>query len=156
MADIAEVKQEYITTDLSYRNLADKFGMSLSKISKAAKAENWPEERKQFRDKCNTKTLNRASNTIAKRRVRVLDAADRLLDKWESCLEKVPDDDVKGVKLLAATLKDIKECSMINSKQDEKEQKLRIRAIEKQLAAQDDNKSHTITVLMQNSEEFAQ
>lgn len=152
---INDIKNEYIQTDLSLRKLSEKYGVGLTKLSTISRQEKWVELREQFRIKTDTKTINRASNTIAKRRVDILDAAGELLARWRSCLEKTPVDDVKGLKLLAATLKDIKECSMVNSKADEKEQKLRIKQIERDLKASEDGKAQIITVHMENCEDFA-
>ena len=56
MEDWLKIKTEYITTDTSYRKLAQKYGVNYSVIGARARAEGWVEERTQFIHKTHTKT----------------------------------------------------------------------------------------------------
>jgi len=49
LIDWAAIKQEYMTTDISYRRLGDKHGIHFKKIARVAKRENWVEARRQWR-----------------------------------------------------------------------------------------------------------
>ena len=89
MADWQSIKTEYITTDTSYRKLADKYGLSESYISNKAGAEGWVALRRQHRDKTVTKTLNRISTRQADKMARIDQLSDKLLDKLEQAIEEL-------------------------------------------------------------------
>ena len=72
MADWQSIKTEYITTDTSYRKLAQKYGVSYVQIGNVGREENWVELRKQHLDKTLTKSMNaigtkQAERTVSKR-----------------------------------------------------------------------------------------
>lgn len=84
-----EVKTEYITTDISYRKLADKYGVHYKVIADRGKAEGWVEQRSQHRDKTLTKTLDKISTKQANKLARIDTLTDRLLDKVERAIEEL-------------------------------------------------------------------
>lgn len=57
------LKQEYISTDISIRKLAEKHEMSFSAIAARSRRENWAEAREAFRDSLEKRTYE---NTAAK------------------------------------------------------------------------------------------
>ena len=89
MADWQAIKTEYITTDTSYRKLAQKYGIHYKVISDRGKAENWVELRSQHRDKTLTKTLSKISNKQADKMARIDDLADQLLEKLERAITEL-------------------------------------------------------------------
>ena len=89
MADWQAIKTEYITTDTSYRKLAQKYGIHYKVISERGKAENWVELRSQHRDKTLTKTLGKISNKQADKMARIDDLADKLLEKLEQAITEL-------------------------------------------------------------------
>jgi hypothetical protein len=50
-----KIENEYVTTKKSYRNLCKEFGCSLKALTDQAKKNNWPEKRKQYKNKTITK-----------------------------------------------------------------------------------------------------
>ena len=89
MADWQAIKTEYITTDTSYRKLAQKYGIHYKVISDRGKAEDWVELRSQYRDKTLTKTLDKLSTKKADKMARIDDLADRLLEKLERAITEL-------------------------------------------------------------------
>ena len=89
MADWQQIKTEYITTDTSYRKLAEKYGISEGYISTRAGAEGWVALRRQHRDKTISKTLNRISTRQADKMARIDQLSDKLLDKLEQAIEEL-------------------------------------------------------------------
>ena len=55
MADWQAIKTEYITTDTSYRKLAQKYGVHYNAVANRAKQEGWISQRNQFCDRTVTK-----------------------------------------------------------------------------------------------------
>ena len=89
MADWHAIKTEYITTDISYRKLAEKYGINYKVIADRGKSEKWGKLRSQYRDKTLTTTIDKISKKEAKRCERLMSAADRLLAKVERAIEEL-------------------------------------------------------------------
>jgi hypothetical protein len=89
MADWQAIKTEYITTQTSYRKLAEKYGIHYKVISERGKDEGWVELRSQYRDKTLTKALGKISNKQADKMARIDDLADKLLEKLERAITEL-------------------------------------------------------------------
>ena len=89
MADWQAIKTEYITTDTSYRKLAQKYGIHYKVISERGKDEKWVELRSQHRDKTLTKTLGKISNKQADKMARIDNLADQILEKLEQAITEL-------------------------------------------------------------------
>ena len=128
MADWQKIKTEYITTDTSYRKLANKYGIDSAVIGRRAKSEEWVKLRQQYIDKTQTKTLNAISNKQADRVAKLISVSDQLLEKVKALLETDAEVllDTQGLKHISGVLKDIKEIQMIKSQKDLEEQDARI------------------------------
>ena len=151
--DWQSIRTEYITTETSYRKLAQKYGVNVTNIAKKASAEGWVEQRKQFANKTQSKTLEKISQQEANRAAKVQTVADKLLQKIEA-LADLPGMVPKDVRSLVAAVKDLKEIQGIKSALDEQEQKARIANLEKQ-AEKDDGGSNAPTLVVEGlPEEF--
>lgn len=140
MADWQAIKTEYITTDTSYRKLAQKYGIHYKVISERGKDEKWVELRSQHKDRTLTKTLNKISQQEANRAAKIHSVADKLLLKIEAMVESEAPLDTKGIRALTAAVKDLKEIQSVKSALDEQEQRARIANLQKQADKEDDNK----------------
>ena len=89
MADWKKIKTEYITTDTSYRKLAQKYGIHYKVISDRGKNEKWVELRSQYRDETLTKTLDKISDKQSDKMARIDDLTDQLLDKLEQAITEL-------------------------------------------------------------------
>jgi len=82
MPDWEAIKSEYITTSISYRKLAEKWGVSFRTLADRAKREGWPIERDNYRNSVVTRTVqivsSRTSSTNANRLLRLQEAADSM------------------------------------------------------------------------------
>ena len=79
-----DIKTEYVTTKISTRALARKFGVSPSDVAKRCSREKWVEERSKFRDEVVSKAvqnqvIDRAE--IVRQELLLLDKLDSLMDK---------------------------------------------------------------------------
>ena len=131
MADWQAIKTEYITTDTSYRKLAQKHGVNVTNIAKKASSEGWVEQRKQYANDTQSKTIEAISQQQVKRAEKMQSVADKLLLKIEALVDR-PGMVPKDVRALVAAVKDLKEIQSIRSELDEKEQRARIANLEKQ------------------------
>ena len=195
MADWNEIKTEYITTDTSYRKLAEKYGLNRTLIANRGKTEKWPEMRRQHRDKTLSKTLDKIALKQAAQIARFDAVAEKLLQKLERAVEELDIQivrksekvkeieynnaekpgkrtkeviheketvqsmtsiiDRQGLKQIASALKDLKEVQMLKSELDRKEQEARIANLQKNAAADDDDKQIEV-IFGGDAEEFSQ
>ena len=134
MADWQSIKTEYITTDTSYRKLAQKYGVNHAVIGQRAKAEKWVELRRQHIDKTQTKTLNTISTKQAERTAKLIGVSDLLLDKVKSLLEADEEllVDTSIMKDVSVILKNLKDIQMIRSDADLREQEARIEKLRRE------------------------
>ena len=152
MADWQAIKTEYITTDTSYRKLAQKHGVNVTNIAKKASSEGWVEQRKQYANDTQSKTIEAISQQQVKRAEKMQSVADKLLLKIEALVDR-PGMVPKDVRALVAAVKDLKEIQSIRSELDEKEQRARIANLEKN-AGKDEVVSAPTLVVEGLPEEF--
>ena len=157
MADWQAIKTEYITTDTSYRKLAQKYGINVTTIAKTAGAENWVEERKQYATKTQAKTLEKISQQEANRAAKIHSVADKLLLKIEAMVDAAEPEDMpaKAIRALTAAVKDLKEIQSVKSALDEQEQRARIANLQKQADKEDDNKEPIRVIIGDDLSEYS-
>ena len=154
MADWQSIKTEYITTQTSYRKLAQKYGVSATQICNVGRDEKWVEQREQYLSKTTAKTLEKISQQEANRAARIHTVADKLLSKIEAMVDAVEPEDIpaKAIRALTAAVKDLKEIQSVKSALDEQEQKARIANLQKQ-AQKEDAQTDGIEVVFLAGEE---
>ena len=64
MADWKKIEAEYITTETSYRKLADKYGVDQATIARRAKKHDWVSKRQHHADKTQAKLLAQISYVL--------------------------------------------------------------------------------------------
>ena len=148
MADWQKIKTEYITTDTSYRKLAQKHGVSYNAIGNRSRQENWQELRDQHLTKTMTKTMNAIASQQASRASRLQTVADKLLTKVERLIE---DDeellvDTSTMRDISRILKDLKDIQMIRSDADMREQEARIKKLQKEAMVEKENNEVKVTI----------
>ena len=89
MADWQAIKTEYITTDTSYRKLAQKHGVSYQAICHRSQEEGWIAQREQHTNKTVSKAIDKISSKKADKVARIDDLADKLLEKLEQAITEL-------------------------------------------------------------------
>lgn len=91
MPDWNAIKSEYITTGISYRKLAEKWGVSFRTLGDRAMREKWTEERNKYRDSVGKRTVQKVrektASSAAKKLVKLQQAADSLADVIDGVFE---------------------------------------------------------------------
>ncbi len=149
MADWQAIKTEYITTDTSYRKLAQKYGVNTTNIAKRASSEGWVEQRKQNANKTLSKTLNAIGTKQAERTAKLIGVSDLLLNKVKSLLEADEEllVDTSIMKDVSIILKNLKDIQMIKSDSDMREQEARIDKLRKEAAIEKENNEIKVTIV---------
>lgn len=80
-ADWAKIEAEYITTDTSYRKLADKYNVDQATIARKAKKEDWVSKRQRHVSTTQAKVLAADTKQKVDRAAALNAAADLLLRK---------------------------------------------------------------------------
>ena len=158
MADWQSIKAEYITTNTSYRKLAQKYGVNYRTICVRSQQEGWIEQRERHTNETTTKTLNAISDKQAERAANLISVADKLLAKVNSLLETDAAvlNDTQSMKHISGVLKDIKEIQMIRSDADMREQDARIAKLRREAEREEDNNTEvTITFGSGDAERWA-
>ena len=148
MADWQAIKTEYITTDTSYRKLAQKYGVTYTNIGIRSRKEGWPELREQHNAKTITKTMNAIASNQANRAARLQTVADKLLAKVEQLVDEGEEllTDTSTMRDIARVLKDIKDIQMIRSEADLREQEARIDKLRKEAMVEKENNEVKVTI----------
>lgn len=146
MADWKKIEAEYITTETSYRKLAQKYGLNQATIAQKAKAEDWVGKRKQQASTAQALILEKDINKKVDRATRLKTVADKLLDRVENLVAQDDHLTASAIKNLSDALKNIKEAQMIRTQEDIAEQKARIAKLQNEAHKVDSEKSITITL----------
>ena len=149
--DWKKLKLEYVTTNISYRKLADKYGVPKTTIDHQAKKGKWSEERRRFRANVETKTIKAVEDKAVDYRSALYDLAYKVamqLVDMTDC-KSLADLAVIGItpRQITGAIKDLKDVLDIKSEADIKEQDARIKNLQRQANAADDGaKAIEITV----------
>lgn len=85
--DWEKIKSDYLTGNMSLRELAEKHGVSLSTLGTRAAKEEWTEKRQHHRNKVVAKTEEKRAGRKAEKILRLQEAADRMQQHIDKVLE---------------------------------------------------------------------
>ena len=123
--DWRKLKKEYIAGGISYRKLAEKYGVSFNTLEKVARREGWCELRRQADEKAATKAVEAISSRNAKLD-KAVDLALEAACKYLTAPGQLRAVDLKDV---TTALKNLRDLKGIKSEADMEEQRARIEAL---------------------------
>lgn len=98
LIDWAKVKAEYVSGTMSAAKLADRYGISVSSISKKCASEHWQELRKQNQSETASKIAEKINTEKVKKTVREIDrvvsVASKLISKLNRAVNELDKDEV--------------------------------------------------------------
>lgn len=126
MADWAQIKSEYIAGNCTYRSLAKKHNVSLSRLSKMGTQEAWPVLRAQAWQKSEHMMVESAAE--GKKRIvsAMVSATEALVEKASAGISAAEPADYRSLKGYSGILKDVHDILDIRSPGDVAEQEARI------------------------------
>lgn len=131
--DWNEIKTEYISSDIGYRELAKKYNVSFSTLQKRAKKENWPGIKRQVCDDVVTAVTSAVTSANVDRALKLQEVADLLLEKISLTIENIDGRrSARTVKDASDALKNVRDIMGIKSEADTKEQDARIAKLRKE------------------------
>ena len=143
--DYSKLKREYLRGNISYRELAKKYGVPFGTLRKVAAKEQWTQLRTQARTKADTKIIDAISEKEAQKAVDIIDVADKLLGKISEIMDEIVLD-TQSMKQLTSALKDLKDIKGIKSEADMREQEARIAKLRADAEKDDANTNKEIKV----------
>ena len=156
MADWAKIKTEYLTTNTSYRELSQKYGVHYTNIAKRAKKEDWQQQRQQHINTVQTKMQQAVERKQVDRAARLQSVADKLLNKIEEAVDRYAMEEIfvdrQGLRQITGALKDIKDIQMIRSEADLREQEARISKLLKE-AEHEDSGPNKVVIHIEGGED---
>lgn len=105
MTDWVKIRAEYVSTNIGYRPLAKKYGISFSTLEKKARKENWQEQRIKQRDTIETKVLQKTAETVAYETVDYVGQLGRISTSIADALEQTIAKDIANGKMTIYKLK---------------------------------------------------
>ncbi|MBQ7900826.1 MAG: hypothetical protein IJ365_02525 [Clostridia bacterium] len=95
-----KIKNEYISTDISQRKLAEKHDISFNTLKAKANKEKWSDEKKQLYHKITTKVQQETSEKIVKNEVEritdIVKLSDKVIEKIEKAIGQLENAVVNG------------------------------------------------------------
>lgn len=141
--DWDELKREYVTTNISYRKLAAKYDVDFNSLQYQARKFNWYQERLQFRDKINTKSLEIAQEKATDYKSVLYDLAYKVAQQLSDMTEKFGIEKLvkMGIKPrdITGAIKDLEDTLHIKSEIDLKEQEARIKKLQRDTSIEENN-----------------
>lgn len=143
--DYSKLKREYLRGNISYRELAKKYGVPFGTLRKVAAKEQWTQLRTQARTKADTKIIDAISEKEAQKAVDIIDVADKLLGKISEIMDEIVLD-TQSMKQLTSALKDLKDIKGIKTEADMREQEARIAKLRADAEKDDANTNKEIKI----------
>lgn len=115
--DWLRIKTEYINGNVSYRNLAEKHGVSQSAIRKKAAAEKWAAAKTEQRNKIGTKTEQKSAEKISDNESEIASIKSRIrLKIYQELENRLNTDGVDGAdfRRLVQNYKDMNEIEIVD------------------------------------------
>ena len=82
-----EIKTEYATTDISYREIANKHGIPYRTVVDAGRSQEWVKARETYRNKFIAKSIELAANERAKHLQSIASSADKMANVIHSVMD---------------------------------------------------------------------
>lgn len=155
MIDWKTIETEYVTSDISHKQLCEKYGICRSTISKKASEDKWTEKRNNHRAKTVSKAVNAVGTKQATMAAKLYGVGGLLLDKVKSLLEDNPEllADTSAMKDVSVVLKNLKDLMSVKSDADMREQEARIEKLRRE--AEPEKASETPKLIVEGlPEEF--
>ena len=148
MIDWKTIETEYVTSDISHKQLCEKYGICRSTISKKASEDKWTEKRNNHRAKTVSKAVNAVGTKQANMAAKLYSVGGLLLDKVKSLLEDNPEllADTSSMKDVSVVLKNLKDLMSVKSEADMLEQQARIDKLRKEAMGDKDNDAPSLVV----------
>ena len=134
--DWNKIELAYLTGQGSYRTLARRYGVSSRAVERRGKKGGWVQKRMEHETEIKKQVLEADTEQVATRTVRLLEVADKLLQRVEE-LSGEAEITPASIKTLSEALKNLRDAQMIKSSRDLQEQQARIDKLQKECSREE-------------------
>lgn len=131
-----EVRMEYVKGDMSIAAISETRGIPEKTLYARSVAEGWVEMRRNYRKKVLDRVMDKSTKSAADRYLKVLKIADKILDKIESSVDVLDEEQFlsgRGLfREVTSSLKTVKEIQDLKCEDDREEQRARIERLRKE------------------------
>ena len=152
MADWNEMEAQYLAGGVSYRMLAEKYGVDVSTVKRRGKKGNWVGKREEYGEGVRAELLEQDRAARVDRFARLNTVADGLLLRVEE-LGSGADITPAALKTLTEALKNIRDAQMLRGRLDAAEQEMRIEKLRKEMS-KGEHEGQLIKVVLEGTEAF--
>lgn len=110
------IKNEYLTDNISLRALAKKYELAFSTVTARAREEGWENERRQLSEEVAEAVAKTKLGKLQTNTEKAEIAVGTILDKVIIASAMIPPSDTKGLKDITAMMKDLKELQVFTLK----------------------------------------
>ena len=146
------VERDFLASGMSYRALAEKYGLSLSSVKKRAAAGHWQERLLALRREEEKAAQSRTEKLLElreNRRAMLLNTADDLLEKLRLALDQLEPENTPALASLARTLKDLRELQGLRKDAlDLEEQQARIEKMRSEIRKTEEDEAPAGVVIL--------
>ena len=146
------IKTEYITTNTSYRKLAQKHNVPFTTLYQRAGKEKWVEKKKQHNDKIVAKSIKKAEENVVDYKATLYALAYKVAQQLNDMTEHNSIEQLASIGIkprdITGAIKDLGDALHVKSASDLKEQEARIEKLRKE--AQQHEESRDIRVVIEN------
>ena len=150
MPNWKKIKADYIKGGFTQQQLADKYGVSISTLTKHAMAEKWKDLRKEIGKKTDEKIAEKISDQEAAKEYSIQSIADRLLEHIAVNIDLLATN-ASSCKDITVAIKNLRDIKGEKNERDLREQEAKIKLLEKQANA--DNVDNNITVSIEGGDD---
>ena len=137
--DWSNIELAYLTGQGSYRFLAQRYGVSRRTLEKRGKKGGWVQKRMEHEREIKKQVLEADAEQVSLRTVRLLEVADKLLQRVEE-LSGEAEITPASIKTLSEALKNLRDAQMIKSSRDLQEQQARIDKLQKECSREENER----------------
>ena len=116
-----DIKNEYISTKISQRDLAKKYGINITNITNRSTREGWVKLREEFSNRIQTKALQNIEEAALNFQAQVSESAIKLLEKVNELLSLDEALAPRDLKSLSSTLLDLRDILTAHKEEGEED-----------------------------------
>ena len=157
--DWEKIEAEYVTGNISYRELCDKYGISYNALSLQASKKKWTAKRKDHRAKMVSKSIKKIEEKGIAYKNTLYELASSMANKLKDIINERSIEDFVAMGLkprdITSAIKDIEDILHIKSERDLEEQIARIEKLRKDAEGDGSNKKEIKITIAGELDEYS-
>lgn len=150
-----KIRNEYVSTRITSRQLAKKYGVSYTTVARKCRDEKWVQLRQQAESGAAARAVKNAVKINCEIDTKLKTAAIALIEKATEGIRTVPAEDARSMQAYGRVLQSVRDVLNIKSPADAAEQEARIAKLRKEIETIDGEAGKTIMVELGDADRWA-